>query len=284
MDDIYNYNHKQQAYALYGTLLGDATLLKGGFIRIKHGQPQRDYIESLEVLFKAWGLQVSTTYDYTYKSKSPTFGNHGYSEVRLKMTPTIARQVKRLYNDGKKIVRSYVLRRINPLGLLLWWLDDGSFYSYKYHYDETESDKYTVKRHARLSTNSFSDHEKDIISRYLKSRFSIDSTLRKVTTTSPNPVYDKYRGRAYSYHAFSPASFRRFIDVVYPVLHFTPESMIYKLNMAYELKRKRKCVNSEFADKYNFNSKAELLEKQKLYCVGSSDPKSGASHADEDIV
>lgn len=269
MDNIYQLNHKQQAYALYGTLLGDASLCsKGNWIRIKHTAKQRAYIQALEKLFRAWGLTVSTTYDYASKTK---FGGVVYSEVRIKMTPTIKRQISRLYQNGKKILRSYVMRRINPLGLLLWWLDDGCLTVFKYWRNQ---ERYTTKRAMRFHTNGFSRHEQEIMSRYLQSRFGIATTMHKAKSA--------YSGRTNYILYLSAANFRKFLDVIYPVLHFIPDDMIYKINMKYE--PERLYGNAERALKYNFSSKAELMEKQKLYCVGSSDPKSGASHVDEDIV
>lgn len=268
MDNIYQLNHKQQAYALYGTLLGDASLLKGGYIRIKHTNKQKSYVQALESLFKAWGLKVTTTYDYASKTK---FGNVVYSEVRVKMTPTIARQVSRLYQNGKKIVRSYVMRRINELGLLFWWLDDGCLTVFKYWRNPQQ---YTTKRVMRLHTNSFSEHEQNIMSKYLFKRFGIATTISKAKS--------KYSGKTNLLLTLSAANFRRLIDVVYPVLHFVPADLIYKINMKYE--PERLYGNVERAEKYNFDSVADIRAKQKLYCVGSSEPKSGAPQVGEDIV
>jgi hypothetical protein len=260
MNDIYNLSRKEQAYTIYGLLLGDASLQSGKRIREYHSNKQREYIKSLAKLFNRWGLETYTKYDYL--QKQTTFTDETiYSYVSAKLTDPMMRQIERMYKDGKKIVTPYVMQRVTPFGLLLWWLDDGCLTVSKRENTKEGHFPYKVSRYGYLNTHSFSDEEKYIIISYLKSRFDIDSKLMKDKSL--------YKGKYITYYRnyFNATNLRKFIDVVYPYLHFVPEDMLYKLNMQYDITTPS--VKNDWIDKYTFYTKEEVIQKQKYYCSNS---------------
>ncbi len=112
--------------------------------------------------------------------------------------------------EGKKSVSKAWVDELTPLGLAIWYLDDGSI-------------KYISKqrRRARISTNGFSFEEVQLLCEMLMRRFGIDSG-----------VFD-YKGPII---VMSADGTERFFDLIYP---YVPACMKYKLSEKY---RERQCA------------------------------------------
>ena len=223
---------KEINYALFGLVLGDGSYANGR-IRIEHTNKQRFYVQWLENLCKKWGVRYKTRYDY---EKKTTFGKRKYSEIVI-WVPDRRHfdKFNRITNeDGRKIVSKYVLRRINPLGLLLWYLDDGSL---SVIFKGTKASRF-----AYLNTQSFTYQENRSIQKMFKERFNIETKIRK-----DNSGFDSSK-RYYRIY-FNAENFRRFYDLIRPYLSMIPKEFRYKFNMQYKPNRLKN--SAELAAKYN---------------------------------
>ena len=232
-----NYTAKDITFALYGLFLGDGSY-SSGTIRVDHTNKQRFYVEWLEKMLHAMGVDVTTRYDYT---KTTTFGECLYSGLRIKVPHRFyfESQHKCFDDGGKKIISQYVMDNINELGLLLWFLDDG-----QWHVSFKDG---SAKRFGYLNTQSFTYEENVIIRDMFKRRFDIDLRIH-----TDNSGFVRQGDVVYYRLYFNADNFRKFYDIVRPFLDYIPEQFYYKFNMQY---RPNRLSNSaEYANKYNLGA------------------------------
>ena len=175
-----------QREIIISCLLGDGCLCgykdKNGkriytSLRIKHSKEQYDYLywkaDLLNKLqyFKKNGvikdsLNISKS-GKTYEQKYFSINNAKYLRILGKW----------MYVDGKKIVKN-VLKYINsPLGLAIWFMDDGGLLRQKRKHKN--GDEYFLKPSSKLCTHSFTYEENELISKYLEKTFNIKSRILK---------------------------------------------------------------------------------------------------------
>ena len=206
--------------ALIGLALGDGHL-SGNRLIITHSDKQKYYTDWLIRFFHNHGYKtklrknlvrgIYTTYTLTVQD----IYRKGF--IHAKGT--------RMFNSsGKKIVTSYLMKQISTLGLLLWFLDDGSL-----SVSEKTNSKYgNTSRFAKFSTESFSFNEHKTIAKYMKSRFDIECKIYKSKIS-------KATGEQL-YHTYLPASeFRKFYDLVSEFFPEIPPEFDYKFNMKYKI-------------------------------------------------
>ena len=80
--------------------LGDGTLNANGYLSIRHSQKQKEYLQWKHDILKINGISVTDLY----------------------FVPN---------NPSKRIGNEKVLKKIQPLGIFIWYLDDGSLTKYK---------------------------------------------------------------------------------------------------------------------------------------------------------
>lgn len=154
--------------AIIGMVAGDAGIrkqrgCKSVSLRICHADRQREYLEHkrdvLQNLFKAWEIPIRT------------INNSGYPGVYLitRTHPRLRVIHKWFYHSGKKRFSRRVLDYLTPIGIALWYMDDGSL-SYK---------KREGKVHAReIHLNTYcSFEEAEIIQAYFKEKWEVAWTL-----------------------------------------------------------------------------------------------------------
>lgn len=197
---------EENEQVLIGSLLGDATIALNktknsqGIYVFTHSLAQKEYA--------LWKHSVLSNLPFKWsifkcKSPDPRNGNI-YEGVRVfsQSNPLYTEYRRLFYNTGTKQVSKEIIEKIKPLGLAVWFMDDGYKSQYGYY----------------LSTNSFNIISCNIIKDYLKSEFNLTTTI-----DSKNRIY---------IHSTSAKIFR---SIVEPYIHPT---LKYKL----ELKgRKRKC-------------------------------------------
>ena len=233
---MYNLKNKEIAYALYGLMLGDGTI-NGNTIIICHTNKQRYYVKFLAKWCRENNIIFRTRYDYYKKT---TFGDVLYSEIRIYIPTSIKKHFKGGRCD-KKELSQYLLKRISPLGLLFWYLDDGNLCCQK------RNDGNKTNRFAYLNTQCFSKEENMKIQKMLIDRFGIKTTLNK-----DNSGFDKCKDKTYYRLRFGATEFRKFYDLVRQYLKHLPKEFEYKFNMKYEPNRLK---NSEYlSNNYNFNN------------------------------
>jgi hypothetical protein len=127
--------------------------------------------------------------------------------------------------DGKKGITTQWIKQLNPLGLAIWYMDDGSC-------------RFSSMQRPRLhiATNGFPFHQAQMLSDMLRFKFNID-----------NGVYD-YKGATIVCTADGT---ERFFDLIYP---YVPQCMKYKLPPKY---KNRACVLEGFFGLYSSQSLIE---------------------------
>ena len=113
---------KEQKSLLIGLLLGDGTITSHPDFRIIHSEKQKAYIEwKIKLLdeykIKNGGLKV-------YKSTSGYNKGQNVLAVRLSTNTTIKALRRTVYIPKKTITRR-LLNWLNPLGVAIWYMDDG---------------------------------------------------------------------------------------------------------------------------------------------------------------
>jgi hypothetical protein len=111
--------------AIVGMVAGDAHIWKqkgcpSVSLRIKHAERQRDYLgykrDILQNLFKEWEIPIRP------------FNNSGHSGVKIETRdhPRLRAIHKWFYSGGKKRFSRQILNYLTPLGIAIWYMDDGS--------------------------------------------------------------------------------------------------------------------------------------------------------------
>jgi hypothetical protein len=149
-----------QKMILYGSLLGDGSIVKGKEDRNyrfseAHSSKQKEYL-----LFKHEKLKPFSGKFIEY------YGKYGGEVKFSSKAHPIFKEIRKMFygSDGKKIIKVTSLKKItHPLALAIWFGDDGN----------KEKDSY------RIATGSYSKKEVGRLIRWLKDYFGIKSYLHK---------------------------------------------------------------------------------------------------------
>lgn len=170
--------NKDKKAILIGMVLGDGSIKKEqythrdgktktyGVFSVTHGIKQEDYlIHKAELLSQC------------LKQKAPKIGYYtastAYGEISsCKMTkqhPYFRILRKWLYPNNKKYISSFILNKLNPQAIAIWYMDDGGLSKRK--------SKYMWSVEMRISTY-FSEEEADIFIEYFKNKWDITAKKR----------------------------------------------------------------------------------------------------------
>lgn len=202
-------SEKEKSYSLFGLALGDGHYRQSS-IYIQHTDKQKEYVEMLEKIFKDAGLSYFAKYN---SSAETSYGTYIYHRIRVSV-PQRRHYDKynRLINqDGVKHLSDYVLNRITALGLLFWWLDDGTL-----HVSHKDG---RTKRFGYLSTESFSEFDNEKLVKMLQKRFNIETRI--------------HHYREYCRLYINATNFKKLLDLWRKYLPDICETMRYKLNPRY---------------------------------------------------
>lgn len=181
--------------------LGDGSLNAKGYLSIRHCLKQADYLEWKRDLIKN---NISTTDCYFVSNN-----NYGAYELRTRTYKFIKMYRKFLYPNGKKkIGNRRILNKLTPLGLAIWYMDDGGL-SKKYRNGTVVANELILNTHV-------SREENQIIIDYFNEVWGISFTQVKNKGL--------YRLRCGTKEA------RKFINIVYPYVSQV-KSMGYKLEV-----------------------------------------------------
>lgn len=205
---------------VYGTLLGDASLSKpsgkaNSNFTLSHSPKQKEYLEFKKDLVNNIS-HVKMKYkeiDYTNKQNQKTYKTCYYYSNYLEYFTKLR---KIFYLSGRKIVTRKILNKLKPLGLALWWMDDGSLVIYE------RKDRNAVNRYATLATCNFTYEEHEIIVKYFNEVWDIFPKIKKRTATKSDKEYYVLK--------FPMKEFRKFKEIIEP--HIIP-SMQYKIDLKY---------------------------------------------------
>ena len=115
---------------------------------------------------------------------------------------------KNLYsNDGRKKISLKYLNELNPLGLAVWWMDDGCICLSKRN------------RYGKLATECFNYEENILIQKYFKNKWDIDVSV----------CIEKNK---YYFIRFNVTAMKKLIKIIYKYVCEIP-NMIYKIDLKY---------------------------------------------------
>ena len=158
---FYQYTEAQWQVIL-GSILGDGHLEKhylsgGTILRIAHCDKQLSYLEFKHEILKTVSWNIKHYQRLDNRLKMPLYNRH---EFYTKSSLSLNGLYERWYTPTKTIYKDD-LYKIQPLGLAIWFMDDG----------------YKVGNGGMLSTNCFSMTDLAVIKEMFKSKFNIDVTI-----------------------------------------------------------------------------------------------------------
>ena len=192
-----------QLQLIIGSLMGDARLeCRSKSIRAKHtarlrihqSDKQKDYVfwkyQQLKDLVLKGPRHIKAGHDIKRNKDHFSWYFHTKSTAELGLIHSL------FYENKIKIVPSKLLKILDPLGLAVWYMDDGS----------------NNGKNITLNTHGFSIEEQKILQNWLKNKFDINATIVKDRSKFKLAI------GSYEYH--------KFLDIVRP--HIAP-SMAYKI-------------------------------------------------------
>lgn len=178
---------QRQRDILIGLLLGDGHLetQNGGRtyrLKIEHSIEQSDYVYWLYSEFKDFIHQKPYLKIRKNGQKSLGFSTLSRGSFRF--------YGKSFYPQGKKIIPEMILRKIKPISLAIWFMDDGSKKSLKH-------------KTYILHTLGFKKKEVELLKTTLKNNFNIDTNLHS------------QKGKYFRLYIMSNSA-KRFTEIIYP--------------------------------------------------------------------
>lgn len=192
---------------VFGGLLGDATLRKKqNSIRFCQSIKQKEYLKWKYSFFND-NVSEITTQNYQQGWTTIAFSLQNNHHVLDNFYHRI-RKIVTDKNGDKKITREY-LNLLNPLGLAVWWMDDGCLSIHK------------GNRYGKLCTHGFSYEENLIIRQYFKEVWDIEVDI-------------KIEKKKYYFCRLNTENLKKLISIIYLYVTQVP-SMIYKIDLNYTL-------------------------------------------------
>ena len=182
---------KEQKSLLIALLIGDGTISSNYVFKLSHSTLQREYLEWKVELLNKYGIKNNGVKEYISKCGYNTGKSVLYSQMSL--IPTIKALRRSVYTPKKTITRK-LLEWLNPLGLAIWYMDDGFKHDKTYHF----------------CTDCFSTKDVKLLQNVLKHNFDLDTTV-----DSKNRIRIK------------TSSAKQFKELILPYIH---ENMLYKLH------------------------------------------------------
>jgi len=192
---------KAQKSAIVGMVLGDGFLQstgkKNARLRLEHSLKQQEFLK--------WKMSLVPQFFQNFPSQLTrihpiTKRKYAYIRAQSHSSPFLGKLKSVFYPKGKKKIPENLTRYLrHPLGLAIWYLDDGYYY---------KRDKI-----AELYLGRVSKKEAEIARRAIKERFGIEARLKD----------KKNKGFVLS---FSPEQTQKFARLI---KKFVIKSMNYKL-------------------------------------------------------
>ncbi len=188
---------------LLGSLLGDGYIEyahNNFYYREKHGPKQQDYL-----IWKSKLLPLETkyseyvSYDKRQRQDGSCYGFYRYCCIRSKASPQLKKSYILVYQDNHGLSR--MLDKLKVVGLLIWYLDDGS-YSYYHNVISVALKRRTLKHY-------------NTIKRWFREQHGIFPKLHKKKT----------------YFYFSVSDSKRLVASFQPYISQVPKCMHYKFGL-----------------------------------------------------
>lgn len=166
--------------------IGDGYLDKQGYLFILHCEKQLKYLEWKKKLLEKNGFICSEIkYKKNNNFNAYKFKTHQYNFIKLYR--------KYIYKNNKKQITRKILNRLTPLGLAIWYMDDGGL--------SQKKQKGKVHANDLMLNTGLTKQENQIIIDYFQEEWGIKFTQVKNHNT--------YRLRCGTKNA------RKFINIIY---------------------------------------------------------------------
>ena len=163
---------QRQIEILYGSMMGDAKALSLSAAAFKHSIKQKEYLfwkfSEFKSVCKEKNLKKYSQYDKRYDKYY-----YGWS-FYTKANTDVETCIKEFYNTGIKEITPQILDKITPLGLAVWFMDDGiGGYNNKYTTGHNSTPE------ARFCTDSFSLKSCNNILEWFRNKYNFTVVLRE---------------------------------------------------------------------------------------------------------
>ena len=196
--------------------LGDGCLLKEGILQIAHSEHQKEYLLWKKNLLEENGIQTLKLFEYEHTSFG---GTRKYYRFRTRVYDFIKKYRQIMYNPTKNITFKSILRRLTPLGLAIWYMDDGTL-----HCEWSESAQRYVNLDIKICT-ALPKEQNQILINYFKEKWDIEFHQLHIPGTQ-NDGYVR-RKDLWQLRGRREASLK-FLEIVKPIISTIP-SMTYKI-------------------------------------------------------
>lgn len=208
-----NHLNPEQLQIVFGGLLGDSSIhpRENGACRIKlaHCPDQLPYLNFKKKILEPFIIQDKPTFEAPGKqSFKNAKGAYSYSTiVHQDFTDIYPMFYKKISGKIQRKISMKTLLRIGPLGLLIWYLDDGTLY-------HSEKKSSTMMR---ICSNDYSLSDHLIFKKWLWKNFRVPAVI----------MYDSTH---FCYNLrFNKDGRNAMLDVFEPYLNIIPDCMQYKL-------------------------------------------------------
>lgn len=173
---------EDQIQVILGGLLGDGCISHPDRgqpgIQFCQGESQKDYLQWKYDILNPLGLSKIRENPSGFKTSSKVFS------FRVKSHPHITEVLKDedLYKFGKMRLTYNLLDRIEPLGLAVWYADDGSLNTHTTVGGET---RYNIQLH----TQGFTHPENELIAGWLKWKWGVEAQVKFTPARTEGEVY-----------------------------------------------------------------------------------------------
>lgn len=197
---------KEQKSLLIALLIGDGTISSNYVFKLSHSTLQREYLEWKVGLLNKYGIKNNGVKEYISKCGYNTGKSVLYSQMSL--IPTIKALRRSVYTPKKTITRK-LLEWLNPLGLAIWYMDDGCI-------------------------NVNTSKQRSSIQHTIKIATCVDDSTIKTIINYFDEVWGihfrpfKEGGNTYSIASSSELDCEKFIKIVKPYIEQVP-SFLYKI-------------------------------------------------------
>jgi len=158
---------EEQKQVIIGSLLGDGNISYSGKyskncrLQISHSTKQLEYLKyKYNILKSLCNNDVIIRKRIDKRFKDP---NYITCELKTKSLSVFSDYKKLWYKEKKKDLQNSNIHELGPLGLAIWFMDDG----------------YTSGKSFLLATQSFSEEDLETLKKILKTKFNIETIIRK---------------------------------------------------------------------------------------------------------
>lgn len=207
-----------QKQIILGGLLGDSSMCKNS-ITFSQCEKQYEYVR--------WKNKILCNDENKIKKTYNTWGNKKYPRYYFyysihNETDLLCFIKKNLYSrEGRKKISLKYLNELTPLGLAVWWMDDGNI-------SLSKRDRY-----GKWSTHCFNYEEHILLKKYFKEKWDINVNIKQE------------KGKYY-FLRLNVAELKKLIKIIYPYVLDVP-NMSYKVDLNYKYDKR---IGEDFQDIY----------------------------------